>query len=100
MAVGRDPFQHVPDRTASHLAPRAVAMPRPFNAAAICRSDFAPAPWARPQLSSFETGKSFAALKSDEIAILIGPNLYDLTGNLLDRLAVNGGPLIPALKYF
>jgi hypothetical protein len=28
---------------ASHLPPRAVAMPRPLRAAAICLSDFAPA---------------------------------------------------------
>jgi hypothetical protein len=30
----------------AHLPPRAVPMPRPFSAAAICRSVFAPAAWA------------------------------------------------------
>ncbi len=32
--------------SASHLPPRAVAMPRPLRAAATCLSDFAPTAWA------------------------------------------------------
>jgi|SRR5271166_2179906 len=41
---------------ASHFPPRAVATPRPFKAAAICLSDFAPA-----ALASAMTGATVAA---------------------------------------
>jgi hypothetical protein len=79
---------------APHFPPRAVLMLRPFSAAAICRSDFAPAAWAsRMAGATFAANASASVLTARASASLGFPNTVPLA------LAAAGGTVLePASK--
>ena len=64
---------------APHFPPRAVLMPRPSSAAAICRSDFAPAAWASRMAGATFAANAYASVLTARASASLGlPNTVPL----------------------
>ena len=73
-----DPLSTFATVCGTHFPPRAVPMPRPFSAAAICRSVFAPAAWASRMAGATLSAKASAPAEWFALAIAIRDPELDL----------------------